>query len=122
MLSATSWAILQKVFTCVVLSQKCYDNIEQDFSRAMLSGQHCTRFLPVQCCPKSIKTTTNKTFPVQCFLEALGQHCTRLLSVQYCPKRSKTTLNRIFSCTMMSEAPKTTFSRVFTCAMLSQEH
>ena len=25
-------------------------------------GQHCTRFLPVQCCPKSIKTTLIKIF------------------------------------------------------------
>ena len=25
-------------------------------------GQHCTRFLPVPCCPKSIKTTLNRVF------------------------------------------------------------
>ena len=59
-------------------------------------GQHCTRFLPVQYCPKSIKTTLNKIFFVQCCLEPFGQHCTRFLPVQCCPKSIKTTLNKIF--------------------------
>ena len=39
-------------------------------------GQHCARFLSVQCCRKSIKRTLNKIFPVQCCLEPLGQHGT----------------------------------------------
>ena len=85
-------------------------------------GQHCTRFLPVPCCPKSIKTPLNRMFPVQCCLEALGQNRTRLLPVQSCPKRIKTTLNRIFSCAILSGASRTTLSRVFICAMLPQEN
>ena len=64
-------------------------------------GQHCTRFLPVQYCPKSIKTTLNKIFFVQCCLEPFGQHCTRFLPVQCCPKSIKTTLNRIFPCNVV---------------------
>ena len=62
-LSAASWATLHKV----MLPQKYYNNIEQDFlAQCCLEflGQHCTRFLPVQCCPKSIKKTLNKIFPV----------------------------------------------------------
>ena len=43
--------------------------------------QHCTRFLPVQCCPKSIKATLNKFFPVQCCLELYGQHGTRFFQL-----------------------------------------
>ena len=75
-------------------------------------GQHCTRFLPVQCCPKSIKTTLNRIFscamlcagffPVQCRLQPIGQYCTKLLPVQCCPKSIKATLSRFFSCAMFS--------------------
>ena len=95
--------MLRKVFTCAMLSQTFYGNIEQDFSHATLSGKYCTRFLPVQYCPKSIKTRLNKIFYEHCCLEALGQHYTRHLPVQCCPKRIKTTLDRIFSCAMLFE-------------------
>ena len=63
-------------------------------------GQHCTEFLLVQCCPKSITTLLNRNFSCECFLEALGQHCTRFLHAQCCPKTIKTTLNRIYSWVM----------------------
>ena len=59
-------------------------------------GQHCTGFLPVQCCPKNITTTLNRFFHVQCCLEPLGQHCTRFLPVQCSPKCIKTTSNKSF--------------------------
>ena len=60
--------------------------------------QHCTRFLPVQCCPKSIKTTLNRIFPVQCCLEPLGQHGTRFFQFlcNVVLRKFKTTLKNIF--------------------------
>ena len=86
-------------------------------------GQYCTGFLPVQRCPKSIKSTLNSifVFPVQCCLEPLGQYSTKFLHGQYCPKSIKTILNKIFSCALLSGASRTKLHRVFTCAMLSQE-
>ena len=72
------------------------------FSSAMLSGarEYCTRFLPVQCCPKSIKTTMNLWFfPVHAVMCGA---CTKFLPEQCCPKSIKTTLNRIFSYEMLS--------------------
>ena len=137
MLSTASWATLDKVFTCAMLSQKYYDNIEQDFSRAMLSGEHCTRFLHVQCCPKSIKTTLNKIFPVQCCLEALGQHCAMLLPVQCCPRELRQHWTRFFlvQCYLEPQGQhclgylhvqccpksiKTTLNIIFSCGMLSR--
>ena len=66
MLSGVSWAILHRVFACAMLSQEYYHIIEQDFFyvKCFLEalGKRCTRFLPVQCCPKSIKTTLNRIF------------------------------------------------------------
>ena len=37
-------------------------------------GQHCTRVLDVQYCPKRIKTTLTDCFLLQCCLEPQGQH------------------------------------------------
>ena len=42
-------------------------------------GQYCIGYLPVQCCPRSIKTTLNRIFPVQCCLDSRGHYCTRCL-------------------------------------------
>ena len=53
-------------------------------------------YLPVQCCPKSIKPTLNKIFHVHCCLEPLGQHCIWYLPVQCRTRSIKTTLNKIF--------------------------
>ena len=54
-------------FTCVMLFYLCNDvpRVTGFFSLQCcleLPGQHCTRFLPVQCCRKSIKTTLNRAF------------------------------------------------------------
>ena len=35
-------------------------------------GQYCARLLPVQCCPKSITTTLNKMFSMQCCLDSIA--------------------------------------------------
>ena len=122
MLCGVSWATLHRIFACAMLSQKYYDNIEQDLSRAVPVGEYCTRCLPMQCCPKSIKTTLSKMFSVQCCRKVLGKHCTRLLPVQCCPKRIKTTLNKLFSCAILPGASRATLSRVFPSAMLFQEY
>ena len=57
-LSEVSWATLHRVFVCAMLSQEYYHIIEQDFFmwKCFLEalGQHCTRFLHLQCCPKTI--------------------------------------------------------------------
>ena len=82
-------------------------------------GQHCTRLLPAQCCPKSIKTTSNRIFPVQCCLEPPGQHCTSLLPVPCCPKRIKTTLNKIFPVQCCPRRIQTILNGSFSFAMLS---
>ena len=46
-------------FSCAMLSQEYYNNIEQDFLHAQCCleplGLHCTRFLPIQYCPKTVK-------------------------------------------------------------------
>ena len=64
-------------------------------------GQNCTRFLPMHCCFKIIKTTLYKTFPcamlpgvcwatlhgfllVQCCTIVLRQHWTKFFSVHNC--------------------------------------
>ena len=55
------WSLLSniaRVFACAMLSQDYYHIIEQDFFmwKCFLEalGQHCTRFLHLQCCPKTI--------------------------------------------------------------------
>ena len=60
MFSGGSWTTLNKVFTCAMLSQKYWENIEPVQCCHEPIGQHCTKSLPVQCCPKSIKTTLNR--------------------------------------------------------------
>ena len=85
-------------------------------------GQHCTRFLPVQCCPKSIKTTLNRIFSCALLsLEPQGQHCIGYLTVQCCPRSIKTTLNKIFPVQCCLE-PLRQHCTKFTCAMLSQKY
>ena len=79
--------------------------------------QHFIGYLPVQCYPRSTKTTLNKIFPVQRCLEPVGQHCTRFLLVLCCPKSIEITLIRDFSRAMLSGASWTTLRKVFTCLM-----
>ena len=90
----------------------------------------------MQCCPKSIKTTLNRIFLVQCCLEPFGEYCTRFLPMQYFPKSIKTILSKMFSvqccqkvlgkhCTSLLPVQccpkriKTTMNRIFSCAILS---
>ena len=54
-------------FLCNVVPGVLRKHCHRTFSGSMLSGaswlgQHCTRFLPLQCCPKGIKITLNKMF------------------------------------------------------------
>ena len=74
---------LNRIFSCAMLSQENYNNIEKDLFLCnvfwtlldnlaqiflLCNGvptklrQHWTGFVPVQCCPKSIKTTLNRIF------------------------------------------------------------
>ena len=77
-------------------------------------------FLPVECCPKSIKTTLHWIFFfTQSCLEHLRQYYIGFSAVQCCPKSIKTTLHNVFSDAMLSEAFRITLHRAFTCAMLS---
>ena len=97
-------------------------------------GQHCTRLLPVQCCPESIiRHHWTIFFPVDCYLEPQGQHRIGYLLLQCCLKRINTTLNRIFPvqsclgqhCTRFltvqccPENIKATLNKVSFCALLS---
>ena len=96
-----------------------WDNIAQDFSCAMLSQEYYDNV--EQCCPRSIKTILHKIFPVQCCLEALRQHCIGFGPGQCCPKSIKTKLNKIISCVLLSGASKTTLHMVFICAIIFPE-
>ena len=92
------------------------------FTLLTLLGQYCARFLRVQCCPKSINTTLNKIFHVQCCLEAIGQHCTRFSLVHCCHKRIKDNIEQDFFLWNVVWSSRTTLPRVFTRAMFSQEY
>ena len=85
MFSGGSWTTLHKVFTCAMLSQDYYDNIEQDLFLDNVFWRLLDNI--AQCC-----------------LEPTGQNCTKFLPVQCCPNSMKTKLNRIFSCVMLSGA------------------
>ena len=77
--------LLNRIFSCKMLSGASWTTLHKVFTCAMFS-------------PKSIKTTMNRTLPVQCCLETFGQHGTKFfqLLVQSCPKKIKTTLRKIF--------------------------
>ena len=74
------------IFLCNLVSDVRQDRLN-DISMQCKEplGQQCTGFLPIQCCPKSIKTTLNNI----------------------------TKLNRIFSYTMLSGASRSTQHKVF---------
>ena len=133
-----AWSLLgniaQGLCRCNVVSRVLATTLNRIFSCAMLSGaswclvpleQHCTRFLPIQCCPKSMKTTLNKIFPAM-LSRASSTTWHKAFSVTLCnvPKKIKTTLSieKDFSYVMLSAASTTTLPRVFTFVMLSQEH
>ena len=63
MLSGAFRATLDRVLTCAILSQEYQGKTVQDFLMQFCLeplGKHCIVFLPMQCCPKSIKTTLNR--------------------------------------------------------------
>ena len=106
-----------------MLPQEYQDNTEQDiFLQDIFFPVHCCLepqrqhwigYLPVQYCPRSIKTALNRIFPIQCCLKPLGQHCARFLLLLCCVKSIKTTLIRNFSCAMLSGASWTTLHEGF---------
>ena len=77
--------------------------------------QHYIAFLSVQCCPKSIKTTLNRSFSYAMLSGASRATLHRVLAMQCCPKIIKTTLHRIFSDAMLSGASWAILHRVFSC-------
>ena len=84
-----------------------------------VTGAKLVGLCPVQCCPKSIKTTLDRMFSYTKLSEPPGLHCIGFSAVQCCLKSSKTTFHWIFSYTKLSEASQTTLHRVFTYAILS---
>ena len=82
--------------------------------------QHCIRFWPVQCWPKSIKTTLNRFFIQCCLGGASWTSLHRILIYAIFPKSIKTTLNRIFSCPMLSGASPITLHRAWPMQCCSQ--
>ena len=86
-LSGASWATLLRVSSCEIVPQEYYANIAQDFFLCLEPlGQHCIGFLPVQCRPKSIKTTLHRIF-----------------SYAKLPGASRATLHRVFICVLLSK-------------------
>ena len=59
-------------------------------------AQHCTRFLPVQCCPKSINATLHSIF-----------FCALLFRVPWA------TLHKVFTCTMLPKEYKDKIEKDF---------
>ena len=117
------------------------DNIAWIFFCAILSGISGTTWhsvFLVQCCPRSIKTTLRRMFPVQCCLEPFEQHCIWVWTVQRFLKSIKTTLNRILFlhivvwslsdniaygfnlCNVVQRVLKTTLNNILSCGLLSK--
>ena len=84
-------------------------------------GQYFRGFLPVQCCPKSIKTTLNRIFLVQCCLEPFGEYCTRFLPMQYFPKSIKTILSKMFSCNVVRRFLENIAQAFYLCNVVPRE-
>ena len=105
-LSIEYWDKIQQDFFLCNVIWRLLDNIEQDFllchAVQTVLRQHWTGFLPVQCFPKSIKTTLSRFFSYAMLSRASWTTCTKFLPVQCYPKSIKTTLNMIFSCAMLS--------------------
>ena len=101
-LSKVVWSFSGNIaygFSYVMLSKECEDNIAQDFflmqSFLELFGQHCIGFLPVQCCPRSIRRKVQIIFFMHCCQEPLGQYCIGFRPVNIV--QDCTALHRIFS-------------------------
>ena len=61
-------------------------------------GQHYTWFLPIQCCPKSIKTTLNMIFSC-----AVLSGTSWISHTQCCPNMSETTLCKKITGAMLAQ-------------------
>ena len=102
-LGSLSDNIAQDFYLRNVVPRVLRQNYAEFFSKFCLEplGQHCTGFLPVQCCPKSIKTTLNRIFSLCKIVWSLSdiaqgfdlcnvvprvlrQHCTKFFLIQYC--------------------------------------
>ena len=88
------WSLLGNVAQCF-----CLCNVVRIFHvKCFLEALgHCTRFLPVQCCPKSIKTTSNRIYSWVMFSGGSWTNCTML------PRANWTTLHKVFTCAMLSQ-------------------
>ena len=88
----------------------------------MLCGRSCNSFLPVECCPKSIKTTLIRIFSCAMLSGAFWATLHKAVPVKFCPKSIKTTLKKIFPCVILSRVFWATLHKVFTCGILFQEN
>ena len=88
----------------------------------MLCGRSWNGFLPVECCPKSIKTTLIRIFSCAMLSGAFWATLHKAFPVKFWPKIIRTTLNEIFPCVILSRVFWTTLHKAFTCRMLFQEN
>ena len=143
-LSIEYWDKIQQDFFLCNVIWRLLDNIEQDFllchAVQTVLRQHWTGFLPVQCFPKSIKTTLSKFFScamlsfrffdniVPSFYlcnvvpRVLTQHWTRFLPVQCYLETLAQHWTESFPVQCCKKSTETILNRIFTCAMFSQEY
>ena len=87
-MTVCSWAdIVQIIFLSNVVSfrQHRLDNISMQSEPL---EQHCTEYLPMSCCPKSIKTPLNRIFSCAMLSSASRTTLHKNFPVQCCPRRS----------------------------------
>ena len=146
MFSGASWTTLDKNLTCPVLSQEYLANIDQGVFPVQCCldplGQHCTRILHVQCCPKSIEITFNSIFSSAMLYRAswttlhkdftcsfftynvvprvLWKHCTVFFSVQCCLDHLGQHCASILPVQFCPKSIKITLIRNFPCEVLSR--
>ena len=94
-------ATLNRIFSIAILSGATWTTLQKLFFLynvvPRILRQHWTWFLPVQCCPKTIKKTLKRIFSCAMWSGASMTTLHRVFSVQYYPKSIKITLNRNFS-------------------------
>ena len=71
-------------------------------------GQHWIGFLPVQCCPKSIRQKLHRIFSYAILSGTLGPYCIGFRPVQCFPKSMKQNCTGFFSHAMLAGASRTT--------------
>ena len=85
-------------------------------------GHYCTRFLPVECCHKSINTTLDRISSCSMLSGVSSTTLHQFLPVQCCSTSTDATMNKIFACAMLFVASWITLDKVCTYAMLSQKY